>query len=103
MNQLFNPTTDREEYKSILVDGVHCYGKPLTSGATVSDDNLLKIEARARFIRKSVDHISSVAYVDLMNARFGSGIEEGITAAQLIETSPLLGADVFNRQIQLRN
>ena len=70
------------EYKRILVDGVHYYGKHLVLTATGCNDSLLDIPSINTFLTTLVTRIDIVA-------RFGEGIEEGISAVQLIETSAI--------------
>lgn len=81
---------ERIEYKRILVDGVHYYGKHLVLSATNCNENLLSADVIARFLRDLVDRIDMVAYGDPLVARFGQGIEEGISGVQLIETSAIM-------------
>ncbi|MCI0709198.1 MAG: S-adenosylmethionine decarboxylase [Chloroflexi bacterium] len=80
----------KQEYKRILVDGVHYYGKHLVLGATGCNENLLSTTAIAQFLRELVDRIDMVAYGEALVARFGQGIEEGISGVQLIETSAIM-------------
>lgn len=77
------------QYKRILVDDVHYYGKHLILTATGCNDNLIDLAAITDFITELVERIDMVAYGDPIAARFGSGIEEGISAVQLIETSAI--------------
>ncbi|MCB1645727.1 MAG: S-adenosylmethionine decarboxylase [Pseudomonadales bacterium] len=80
------PTT---EYKRILVDGVHYYGKHLVLSARHCNDALLDVDAITRFLKELVVQIDMVAYGEPLVARFGQGIEEGISGVQLIETSAI--------------
>lgn len=80
----------KQEYKRILVDGVHYYGKHLVLGATGCNENLLSTTAIAQFLRELVDRIDMMAYGEPLVARFGQGIEEGISGVQLIETSAIM-------------
>ncbi len=82
--------TPAAEYKRILVDGVHYYGKHIVLGARHCNEKLLDTGAIAAFLRELVDRIDMVAYGDPLVARFGSGIEEGISGVQLIETSAIM-------------
>lgn len=77
------------EYKRILVDGVHYYGKHMVLTARHCNDSLLSVDAIADFLTTLVTRIDMVAYGDPLVARFGSGIEEGISGVQLIETSAI--------------
>jgi|GEM_PF-3001231 hypothetical protein len=49
MNQLFNPTTVRAEYKSILVDGVYCQGAHQIPGVIGKHEKLLATAAHAQY------------------------------------------------------
>lgn len=77
------------EYKRIVVDGVHYYGKHLVLSARHCNDNLLDADAITRFLKDLVVRIDMVAYGEPLVARFGEGIEEGISGVQLIETSAI--------------
>lgn len=80
---------NKAEYKRILVDGVFYYGKHLVLSAAGCNELLLKEEAIAEFLTSLVEKIDMVAYGEPLVARFGSGIEDGISAVQLIETSAI--------------
>jgi len=82
-------TLTQQQYKRILVDGVYYYGKHLVLGATGCNENLLSTTAVTQFLRDLVDRIDMVAYGQPLVARFGEGIEEGISGVQLIETSAI--------------
>ena len=82
-------TSQQVEYKRIVVDGVHYYGKHLVLTATGCNDALLDTVQIAQFLTELVERIDMVAYGDPIVARFGHGIEEGISAVQLIETSAI--------------
>ncbi len=77
------------EYRRILVDGVHYYGKHLVLSANTCNDQLLSLDAVSHFLKTLVLRIDMVAYGEPLAARFGQGIEEGISAVQLIETSAI--------------
>ncbi|MCA9912707.1 MAG: S-adenosylmethionine decarboxylase [Anaerolineae bacterium] len=77
------------EYRRILVDGVYYYGKHLVLSATTCNDQLLSLDAINQFLKTLVVRIDMVAFGEPLAARFGSGIEEGISAVQLIETSAI--------------
>lgn len=83
-------STTNQQYKRILVDGIYYYGKHLVLGATGCNDNLLSEEKIAQFLRELVNRIDMVAYGEPLVARFGQGIEEGISGVQLIETSAIM-------------
>lgn len=78
------------EYKRILVDGVYYYGKHVVLSARHCNENLLDVNAIADFLRTLVVKIDMVAYGEPLVARFGGGIEEGISGVQLIETSAIM-------------
>ncbi len=75
------------EYRRLNIEGVPYYGKHLLLTARHCNERILDTEAVAHFIRTLVDKIDMVAFGDCISERFGSGIEVGISAAQLIETS----------------
>lgn len=55
--------------------------------ATLCNDRLLDLEEINQFVAELVKRIDMVAFGDIVSARFGGGIEVGISAVQLIETS----------------
>ena len=75
------------EYRNIEIDETIYYGKHLLLTARTCNENILDKQAIAVFIRTLVDRIDMVAFGDCIVERFGSGIQIGISAAQLIETS----------------
>lgn len=90
MTQAIELPAPSTEYKRILVDGIHYYGKHLILSARHCNENLLDTACIARFLRELVDRIDMVAYGEPLVARFGAGIEEGISGVQLIETSAIM-------------
>lgn len=76
-----------EEYRRINIDGSIYYGKHLLLTGRNCNDMLLDKKAIANFIQTLVKKIDMVAFGGCIVERFGSGIEVGISAAQLIETS----------------
>ena len=82
-------TMPADTYKRILVDGVRHYGKHVLMGASQCNDQLRDLDAVKAFVRELVDRIDMVAYAETFAARFGSGVEVGISAVQLIETSAI--------------
>lgn len=82
-------TAQQLEYKRIVVDGVHYYGKHLVLTARGCNEAILDTEAIASFMKELVVQIDMVAYGEPIIARFGGGIEVGISAVQLIETSAI--------------
>ncbi len=86
---LQTPTQIPTEYRRILVDGVHYYGKHLVLSALGCNERLLSLDDITTFLNSLVRRINMVAYGEPIAARFGQGIEEGISAVQLIETSAI--------------
>lgn len=86
---LDNTRVPVSEYKRLVVDGVRYYGKHLVFSAAGCNDNLLDLSSVRSFLISLVDRIDMVAYGDPVVARFGSGIEVGISGVQLIETSAI--------------
>ena len=82
--------TSAVQYKRIVVDGVRYYGKHLVLIAQGCNDNLFSEEAIGTWITNLVDRIDMQAYGEPVVARFGEGIEEGISAVQLIHTSAIV-------------
>lgn len=79
-----------KEYRRINMDGVHYYGKHLIATARGCNEALISIESVRNFLTALVDKIDMVAYGDPVVARFGQGIEVGLSAVQLIETSAIV-------------
>lgn len=79
-----------EEYRRINVDGVIYYGKHLIVTARGCSENVIHKEKIADFITELVDRIDMVAFGAPVVERFGEGIEVGISAVQLIETSAIV-------------
>jgi S-adenosylmethionine/arginine decarboxylase-like enzyme len=79
-----------QEYRRITLDGVRYYGKHLILTARECSEALLDIPTVTRFMRELVDRIDMVAFGQPVIARFGGGIEVGISAVQLIETSAIV-------------
>jgi S-adenosylmethionine/arginine decarboxylase-like enzyme len=78
------------QYKRIVVDGVRYYGKHLILTAQGCNDNLLSVEAIGNWVTELVDRIDMQAFGEPVVARFGEGIEVGISAVQLIHTSAIV-------------
>lgn len=78
------------QYKRIVVDGVRYYGKHLILTAQGCNDNLLSEQAIGDWITELVDRIDMQAFGEPLVARFGEGIETGISAVQLIYTSAIV-------------
>ncbi len=79
----------KDAYKRTVVNGSTYYGKHLMLTAKGCNENLLEIDKVASFITDMVPRIDMVPYGDLVIARFGDGIEVGISAVQLIVTSAI--------------
>lgn len=77
------------EYKRIERDGVKYYGQHMMASLAGCNNNLLETIKIAEYFKELVQAIDMVAYGDPLIARFGSGIEEGISGVQLIETSAI--------------
>ena len=77
-------------YKRILVDGVSYYGKHLILTAISCNENIIDKDAILKFLTTLVPKIDMVAYGKPIIERFGQGIEAGISAVQLIETSAII-------------
>jgi len=81
--------TEMAEYRRINIDGIYYYGKHLILTARGCNENILDIPKVNTFIRELVKKIDMVAFGDPIVARFGGGIEVGLSAVQLIETSAI--------------
>lgn len=79
-----------DDYKRIVVDGKRYYGRHLIVDAADCNDDLLDKERIRFFLSELVERIDMVAFGAPIVERFGSGIEEGISAVQLIETSAIV-------------
>jgi S-adenosylmethionine/arginine decarboxylase-like enzyme len=79
----------RGAYMRAEINGQKYYGKHLMVTAVSCNENLLDIPTVSRFIKEMVPAIDMVPYGDLIIARFGDGIEVGISAVQLIVTSAI--------------
>ncbi len=78
-----------DRYKRLEVDGVFYYGKHLIISAAGCNKRLLEVETMRDFLKSLVTQIDMVAYGEPVVARFGRGIEVGISGVQLIETSAI--------------
>jgi S-adenosylmethionine/arginine decarboxylase-like enzyme len=77
------------EYRRINIDGIYYYGKHLILTARACNEKILDIPVIASFMSDIVKKIDMVAYGDPLVARFGNGMEIGLSAVQLIETSAI--------------
>ena len=76
-------------YKNIHVDGIEYYGKHMMLTAESCNTQLLDLDIMSSFLQKLADDIGMIRYGEPVVARFGEGIETGISAVQLITTSAL--------------
>lgn len=91
-----------DDYKRIIIDGVRHYGQHLMMTATKCNDDLEDVNMVSEFLRHLVVEIDMVAYGEPLVARFGEGIEVGISGVQLIETSAIsLHTNDGNRDLYL--
>lgn len=79
--------TATDGYKRIVVNGQRHYGRHVMVDAALCNDRLLELDEINDFVAALVKRIDMVAFGDIVSARFGGGIEIGISAVQLIETS----------------
>jgi S-adenosylmethionine/arginine decarboxylase-like enzyme len=89
INETGDDLINRDAYKRAEINGSKYYGKHLMVTALSCNENLLDINTVSRFIKEMVPRIDMVPYGDIVIARFGDGIEEGISAVQLIVTSAI--------------
>lgn len=78
-----------DNYKRIVVDGNRYYGRHLVASAHGCNEALLDKQTIARFLKDITLRIDMVAFGEPFVERFGGGIEVGISAVQLIETSAI--------------
>lgn len=83
------PRNKRVSYKNIEVAGVFYYGKHMMLTCESCNDDLLSLDAVSEFLKELADRIDMIRYGDPLVARFGEGIETGISGVQLITTSAL--------------
>ena len=81
------PTVD---YKRTVINGKAYYGKHLMMTAVSCNERLLDIPTVTEFLKSLVPSIDMTAYGEPLVARFGEGIEEGISGVQLIITSAIM-------------
>lgn len=75
------------EYRRIMHRGEPHYGKHLIATALGCNDAILSIEKLYEFLVQMADDIDMVRFGPPIVARFGGGIETGVSGVQLIETS----------------
>ena len=78
------------EYRRLVHNGQPHYGQHAMVTARGCNDNLLSIEKHYDFLQLLADEIDMVRYGAPIVARFGGGIETGISGVQLIETSAIV-------------
>ena len=78
-----------DKYKRTEIEGIKYYGKHFILDAKLCNPNVLKKTEISRCIEEIVKKIDMVPYKELIIHRFGEGIEEGISAVQLIMTSSI--------------
>ncbi len=78
-----------KEYRVINSNGVIYYGKHLIATLRGCNENILDKKKIADFVKTLVPRIDMVAFGDPLVERFGHGVQEGISAVQLIETSAI--------------
>ncbi|MEQ8734238.1 MAG: S-adenosylmethionine decarboxylase [Rhodospirillaceae bacterium] len=81
--------SSKDGYKRIVVDGQRYYGRHVMVDSTLCNERLLELNDVNQFVADLVKRIDMVAYGNIVSARFGGGIETGISAVQLIETSAI--------------
>ena len=79
----------KPDYKCLELHGEKYYGKHLMLTCEGCNDALLDTEIMANFLKQLADDIDMIRYGEPIVARFGDGIQVGISAVQLITTSAL--------------
>lgn len=82
-------TKVRVDYKRTVINGKAYYGKHLMLTSVSCNENLLDLQKITAFLKELVPTIGMFAYGEPIAARFGEGIEVGISAVQLITTSAI--------------
>ena len=82
-------TSPKVNYKRTVINGKSYYGKHLMLTAVGCDENLLDVQTVTDFMKELVPTIDMIAYGEPIVARFGEGIELGISGVQLITTSAI--------------
>jgi S-adenosylmethionine/arginine decarboxylase-like enzyme len=78
------------EYRRIMHEGKPHYGQHVMVTALGCNDAILSIEKMYEFLQTMADDIDMVRYGPPIVARFGGGIETGLSGVQLIETSAIM-------------
>ena len=84
-----NSGNDRSVYKRTEINGGKYYGKHLMVTAVSCNENILNIDTVSGFLEKIVPAINMTAFGEPVIAKFGEGVELGISAVQLITTSAI--------------
>lgn len=77
------------EYRRIMHQGAAHYGQHALVTALGCNDNILSVESMYNFLQTMADEIDMVRFGPPIVARFGGGIETGLSGVQLIETSAI--------------
>jgi S-adenosylmethionine/arginine decarboxylase-like enzyme len=78
------------EYRRIMHQGEAHYGQHMLVTALGCNDNILSVESMYNFLQTMADEIDMVRFGPPIVARFGGGIETGLSGVQLIETSAIM-------------
>ncbi|TWT89813.1 S-adenosylmethionine decarboxylase proenzyme [Pseudobythopirellula maris] len=78
------------EYRRLVHNGLPHYGQHLIATALGCNESILSIETMSEFLKTMADEIDMVRFGEPIVARFGGGIETGISGVQLIETSAIV-------------
>ncbi|MBZ0255054.1 S-adenosylmethionine decarboxylase [bacterium] len=78
-----------EEYRRIVVDNVHYYGKHLIASFKHCNQNIIDKDFISDFLHQLAIDIDMQPFGQPIVERFGEGIEIGISGVQLIETSAI--------------
>lgn len=82
-------TSPKVNYKRTVINGKSYYGKHLMLTAVSCNENLLDVQKVTDFMKELVPAIDMVAFGEPVIARFGEGVEVGISGVQLIITSAI--------------
>ena len=80
---------EKPDYKNISIEGTKYYGKHMMLTCESCTDALLSLDTMKQFLVELADRIDMIRYGEPIAARFGDGIQVGISAVQLITTSAL--------------
>ena len=79
----------KTSYKNIKVNDTYYYGKHMIMTCEACSESLLDVGIMKKFLQDLADAIDMIRYGEPTVARFGEGIEEGLSGVQLITTSAL--------------